>query len=73
MWQRSFLRLNRSLLYRGAVGRALFRANKFRTGAIPMKEEELGEATVATEVFLGPLFEFGNTKGFSFLGKIEFS
>jgi hypothetical protein len=38
-----------------------------------VKEEELGEATVGTKVFLGPLFEFGNTKGFSFLGKIEFS
>ncbi len=38
-----------------------------------MKEEELGEATVATKVFLGPLFEFGTAKGYSFLGKIEFS
>jgi hypothetical protein len=38
-----------------------------------VEEEELGEATVATEVFLGPLFEFGNAKGFSFLGEIEFS
>jgi hypothetical protein len=37
-----------------------------------VKEEELGEATVAAKVFLGPLFEFGNAKGFSFLGKIEF-
>jgi hypothetical protein len=38
-----------------------------------VKEEELGEATVATKVFLGPLFEFGNTKGFPFLGKIKLS
>ena len=72
MWRKSSLRLNRSLLYSGAVGRALSRANEFRTGAIPVKEEELGEATVVTKVFLGPLFEFGNAKGFSFLGKIEF-
>jgi hypothetical protein len=38
-----------------------------------VKEEELGEATVATKVFLGPLLEFRTAKGFSFLGKIEFS
>jgi hypothetical protein len=38
-----------------------------------VKEEELGEATAGTKVFLGPLFEFGNAKGFSFFGKIEFS
>ena len=54
------------------MGRTFFRASEFRAGAIPVKEEELGEATVATKVFLGPLFEFGNAKGFSFLGKIEF-
>ena len=73
MWRKSSLRPNRSLLYRGAVGRALFRASEFRTGAIPVKEEELGEAAVAAKVSLGPLFEFGNAKGFSFFGKIEFS
>ena len=53
--------------------RALFWASEFRTGAIPVEEEELGKATVGPKVFLGPLFEFGNAKGFSFLGKIEFS
>ncbi len=73
MRRKSSLKLDRSLRYRGAVGRALFRVSEFRTGAIPMKEEELGEATVATKVFLGPLLEFGTAKGFSFLGKIEFS
>ena len=73
MWRKSSLRLNRSLLSRGAVGRTFFRASEFRAGAIPVKEEELGKATVATKEFLGPLFEFGNAKGFSFLGKIEFS
>ena len=73
MWRKSSLRLNRSLLYRGAVGRTLFRGSEFRTGAIPVKEEELGEASVGTKVFLGPLFEFGIAKGFSFFGKIEFS
>ena len=72
MWRKSSLRLNRSLLYRGAVGRTLFWASEFRTGAIPMKEEELGEATVAAKVFLGPLFKFRDAKRFSFLGKIEF-
>lgn len=72
MRRKSSLRLNRLLLFRGAVGRALFRWSEFRSGAIPVKEKELGEATVATKVFLGPLFEFGNAKGFSFLGKIEF-
>ena len=55
------------------MGRTFFRGSEFRAGAIPVKEEELGKATVATKVFLGPLFEFGNAKGFSFLGKIEFS
>ena len=70
---RSSLRLNRSLLYRRAAGRTLFRRRDFRTGAIPVEEEELGEATVATKVFLGPLVEFGKAKGFSFLGEIEFS
>ena len=55
------------------MGRALFRGREFRTGAIPVKKEELGKATVLPKVFLGPLFEFGNAKGFSFLGKIEFS
>ena len=55
------------------MGRTLFRASEFRAGAIPGKEEELGEATVATKVFLRPIFEFGHTEGFSFLGKIEFS
>ena len=72
MWRKSSLRLNRSLLYRGAVGRTLFWASEFRTGAIPMKEEELGEATVNTKVFFRPNFEFRNAKGFSFLGEIEF-
>ena len=50
----------------------LFRGREFRTGAIPVKEEELGKATVGTKVFLGPLFEFGNAKGFSFFGEIKF-
>ncbi len=54
------------------MGRALFRGSEFRSGAIPVKEEELSEATVTTEVFLRPIFEFRNAKGFSFLGKIEF-
>ena len=51
MRRKSSLKINRSLRYREAVGRALFRVSEFRTGAIPMKEEELGEATVATKVF----------------------
>jgi hypothetical protein len=72
MRRKSSLRLNRLLLYRGAVGRALFRGSEFRPGAIPVKKEELGEATVTTKVFFRPIFEFRNAKGFSFLGKIEF-
>jgi len=73
VWWKSSLRINRSLLYKGAVGRVLFRGSEFRSGTIPMKEKELGETTVAAKVFLGPFFEFENAKGFSFLGKIEFS
>ena len=73
MRRKSSLRLNRLLLFRGAVGRALFRWSEFRPGAIPVEEEELGKTTVATKMILGPLLEFGNAKGFSFPGKIEFS
>jgi hypothetical protein len=38
-----------------------------------VKEEELGEATVGSEMLGGPFFKLGQAKGFSFVGKIEFS
>ena len=50
MRRRSSLRLKKLLLLRGAVGRALFRWGEFRSGTIPVKEEELGEATVGSEM-----------------------
>ena len=50
MRRRSSLRLKKLLLLRGAVGRALFRWSEFRSGAIPVEEEELGEATVGSEM-----------------------
>ena len=55
------------------MGRTLFRGRDFRTGTIPVKEEELGEATVGSEILGGPFFKLGQAKGFSFVGKIEFS
>ena len=54
------------------MGRTLFRGRDFRTGTIPVKEEELGEATVGSEMLCGPFFKLGQAKGFSFVGKIEF-
>ena len=38
-----------------------------------MKEEELGESTVGSEMLRRPFFKLGQAKGFSFVGKIEFS
>ena len=55
------------------MGRTLFRGRDFRAGTIPVKEEELGEATVGSEMLCGPFFKLGQAKGFSFVGKIEFS
>ncbi len=36
-----------------------------------MEEEELGKSTVAAKLFLGPKFQVGVSKGFSFFGKVE--
>ena len=55
------------------MGLTLCRGRDFRTGTIPVKEEELGEATVGSEMLCGPFFKLGQAKGFSFVGKIEFS
>ena len=43
----------------------------FGLSAEPVKQEELGEATVWAEMFLRPDFEIGETKGFSFLWKVK--
>jgi hypothetical protein len=55
------------------VGRTAFRGRDFRTGTIPVKEEELGEATVGSEMLCGPFFKLGEAKGFSSFGEVEFS
>jgi hypothetical protein len=36
-----------------------------------VEEQELGETTVWAELFFGPKFKVGVSKGFSFFGKVE--
>jgi len=38
-----------------------------------VKEEELGESAVGSEMLCGPFFKLGQAKGFSSFGEIEFS
>lgn len=43
----------------------------FGAGSIPVKEEELSESTVRSEMLCGPFFKLGQAKGFPFFGEVE--